>query len=72
MTERLSAQMAIIAHSHGAHVLALFVGSVISALVFAGIVVFEQGGTESSDGETADEDDNNDGSTSKTHGEDLY
>lgn len=44
MTERLSAQMAIIAHSHGAHVLALFVGSVISALVFAGIVVFEESG----------------------------
>ena len=44
MSERLGAQMAIIAHSHGSHVLALFVGSIVPALVFAGIVVFEESG----------------------------
>lgn len=51
-TDRLRAQMAVIAHPHVPHVLALLVGGVITGLVFVGIVVFEEGGAEGCHGKT--------------------
>lgn len=40
-TNRFRSHMAVIAHPHFPHVLALFVGGVVAAGVFVGIVVFE-------------------------------
>lgn len=54
-------QMAVVAHADLAHILALLVGGVIPAFVLAWVVVTEESGAESRDGQAGDKDDDNDG-----------